>query len=57
MYDGRRIIEEAGGRKKYKEMMKRKLGLTKPDLPKKPSIEEIKEFRKKQEGTVVSAKV
>jgi hypothetical protein len=46
--DGDKIIAEAGGREKYKEMMRKKLGLIKPKLPEMPSLGEIEEFRKKQ---------
>lgn len=55
--DGRKILEEAGGRAKYNEMMQKKLGLIKTDMPEKPSLEEIKEFRKKQEERVANVEV
>lgn len=54
--DGEKIIAEAGGREKYKEMMRKKLGLIKPELPEMPSVEEIEEFRKRQGEIVVSVK-
>lgn len=55
--DGRQILEEAGGRAKYKEMMQKRLGIIKTDLPERPSLEEIEEFKKNRDGIVGSIEV
>jgi predicted ABC-class ATPase len=43
--DGNQIIERAGGREKYVEMMDKKMAME-DFVPKLPSLEEIEEFRK-----------